>query len=81
MKCTLVIASFIFLSFNLKAEEISLDQYGQKPFGQILFVRHALAPGFGDPPNFNIENCATQRNLNEEGRLQALYLKIMEFHL
>ena len=38
---------------------------------QILFLRHTLAPGFGDPQNFNIENCNTQRNLNEEGRYQA----------
>ena len=34
-------------------------------------VRHALAPGSGDPENFEIGDCSTQRNLNETGRAQA----------
>ena len=34
-------------------------------------IRHALAPGTGDPPNFKIGDCSTQRNLNETGRAQA----------
>ena len=38
---------------------------------KIVFVRHALAPGNGDPNNFNINDCSTQRNLNEEGRAQS----------
>ena len=37
----------------------------------VLFMRHALAPGFGDPENFEIGNCATQRNLDDVGRVQA----------
>ena len=39
--------------------------------GNVLFLRHALAPGFGDPPHFDIDDCATQRNLNDVGRKQA----------
>ena len=39
--------------------------------GHILMIRHALAPGFGDPPGFQIGDCATQRNLDERGRKQA----------
>ena len=39
--------------------------------GVILMVRHAQAPGFGDPPNFRVYDCATQRNLDEAGRAQA----------
>ena len=38
----------------------------------VIFMRHALAPGFGDPEDFNVADCSTQRNLNEEGRAQAL---------
>lgn len=38
---------------------------------QIMMVRHAYAPGTGDPANFRIGDCSTQRNLNEEGRQQA----------
>lgn len=34
-------------------------------------MRHAIAPGFGDPAEFTIGDCATQRNLSEEGRAQA----------
>jgi phosphohistidine phosphatase SixA len=34
-------------------------------------MRHARAPGVGDPPNFKLEDCTTQRNLSEEGRAQA----------
>ena len=34
-------------------------------------IRHALAPGTGDPPNFTIGDCSTQRNLDETGRAQA----------
>jgi phosphohistidine phosphatase SixA len=37
----------------------------------ILFLRHALAPGFGDPDNFDLKNCETQRNLDIKGRSQA----------
>ncbi len=39
--------------------------------GTVIFLRHALAPGNGDPANFNLKDCATQRNLDETGRMQA----------
>ena len=37
----------------------------------VLFLRHALAPGTGDPANFRLGDCSTQRNLSDEGRQQA----------
>ena len=37
----------------------------------VIFLRHALAPGVGDPENFIKEDCSTQRNLNNTGRFQA----------
>ena len=40
----------------------------------VIFLRHALAPGLGDPSDFIKEDCSTQRNLNEEGRSQARLL-------
>jgi len=43
-----------------------------KKGGNIIFIRHAIAPGNGDPQNFDILNCSTQRNLSKEGELQAL---------
>ena len=42
-----------------------------KTGGHILMIRHALAPGTGDPANFRIGDCATQRNLDDRGRNQA----------
>lgn len=39
--------------------------------GHVLLLRHALAPGTGDPADFSVDDCATQRNLNETGRQQA----------
>jgi phosphohistidine phosphatase SixA len=39
--------------------------------GEVYFLRHALAPGFGDPPELTIGDCSTQRNLSAEGRAQA----------
>jgi broad specificity phosphatase PhoE len=42
-----------------------------KAGGHILMIRHALAPGTGDPVNFRIGDCSTQRNLDDRGRKQA----------
>jgi len=36
-----------------------------------VLIRHALAPGTGDPPGFRLRDCRTQRNLDEVGRAQA----------
>ncbi len=42
--------------------------------GRVLMLRHALAPGFGDPPGFKVDDCSTQRNLDDVGRKQARLL-------
>lgn len=39
--------------------------------GAIAVMRHALAPGTGDPADFALGDCATQRNLDARGRAQA----------
>ena len=39
--------------------------------GLVVAFRHALAPGTFDPPSFRLGECATQRNLSDEGREQA----------
>ena len=39
--------------------------------GHTILLRHALAPGTGDPANFKLDDCSTQRNLSEDGRQQA----------
>jgi broad specificity phosphatase PhoE len=44
---------------------------GPQSTGSIVLFRHALAPGGGDPPGFKAGDCSTQRNLSEEGQVQA----------
>ena len=61
----LVIALLTLMPF------FSIAQPIQNTTGKVLFIRHALAPGTGDPANFRIDNCATQRNLDDRGREQA----------
>jgi phosphohistidine phosphatase SixA len=39
--------------------------------GVVVAMRHALAPGTFDPPEFKLSDCRTQRNLSDEGRAQA----------
>ncbi len=63
----------IFLSSSI-AEGISdQTQLFQKlrSGNHFVMIRHALAPGMGDPENFAIDRCETQRNLSDEGREQA----------
>jgi phosphohistidine phosphatase SixA len=36
-----------------------------------ILLRHAIAPGAGDPANFKLDDCSTQRNLSDQGRQQA----------
>ena len=73
---SLIIIS-IFLTTPIKADlnENLLNQL--RDGGKLIFIRHAYAPGGGDPDNFNLKDCSTQRNLNSEGRKQAK--KIGEF--
>lgn len=38
----------------------------------VLLMRHTRAPGNGDPANYTLDDCKTQRNLSDEGRKQAV---------
>ena len=38
---------------------------------KLIFIRHAIAPGNGDPDNFNIKDCSSQRNLDNNGIKQS----------
>lgn len=48
---------------------LAIAQSGDHP--AIYIMRHALAPGYGDPAQFDVQRCETQRNLNDEGRAQS----------
>ena len=62
-----IILSLLF--FKVLANEANWEpaQEGNK----IIFIRHALAPGGGDPEGFKINDCKTQRNLNKIGIEQS----------
>ena len=63
----------IFISINLpiKADSNQNVINELKRGGNLIFIRHAYAPGGGDPKNFDINDCNTQRNLNNSGKKQA----------
>ncbi len=64
----------IFFLFLLSKTSLASENIVEilKKENNIIFIRHAIAPGNGDPPNFDILDCSTQRNLSKEGELQAL---------
>jgi len=62
---------FIFLNSPIKADSNKAMINELQKGGKLIFIRHAYAPGGGDPPNFDINNCETQRNLSDEGRMQS----------
>ena len=63
----------ILLSFNISVKANSNDKIQNllKKGGKLIFIRHAVAPGGGDPVDFDILRCETQRNLSKEGIVQS----------
>jgi phosphohistidine phosphatase SixA len=75
-KIALLVAAILSASLTPQAAQAKdlriWDQLqGTNPTGYVLLMRHALAPGIGDPENFNVNDCSTQRNLSEQGRQDA----------
>ena len=69
-----ILIGVIFITLLLVTEAFArseLEIIKKNISANVIFLRHALAPGFGDPQNFIKEDCNTQRNLNNKGRLQA----------
>ena len=66
-----LIIIFITLTSSIKAD-LNKNLINQlEDGGKLIFIRHAYAPGNGDPNNFNLNDCSTQRNLNLIGQKQA----------
>ena len=65
---------FISLTTSIKADSNKdlLKQLTEG--GKLIFIRHAYAPGSGDPDNFNLNDCSTQRNLSDRGKKQAEHI-------
>ena len=65
---------FISLTTPIKADLYKNLINQLKDGEKLIFIRHAYAPGNGDPAGFNLNDCSTQRNLSEEGRKQAQHI-------
>ena len=62
---------FISIISSVKADLNQNIIFELNKGGKLIFIRHAYAPGGGDPNNFDLNDCNTQRNLNNDGRLQS----------
>ena len=70
--CLVIAALSLFLVGAQAAVAALVDELTD---GQhVLLIRHADAPGVGDPPGYRLDQCATQRNLGELGRQQAVLI-------
>jgi phosphohistidine phosphatase SixA len=71
MVVVLLLCSLMTQSAYANELEIWDKLQGTNPKGYVLLLRHTLAPGVGDPENFKLNDCSTQRNLSQLGRDDA----------
>ena len=70
--CVFLACTVILCPVSGLASENQNDLWNALKTGNsFVLLRHAIAPGFGDPDNFDVLDCSTQRNLSDTGRLQA----------
>ena len=65
----ILILFFILFAFDSNAENTVVSLLKEE--GKIIFIRHSIAPGGGDPENFSLKDCSTQRNLSKKGIEQS----------
>ena len=65
----ILILFFISFAFDSNAENTVVSLLKEE--GKIVFIRHSIAPGGGDPENFSLKDCSTQRNLSKKGIEQS----------
>jgi phosphohistidine phosphatase SixA len=72
LSCRLIL-SWVLLccSLGVQASDRSAELADKLP-GYLLLMRHAYAPGVGDPVGYRLDDCATQRNLDAQGIAQAI---------
>ena len=68
---TALLTSLLGQSAMANEEAIWDKLQGTNPKGYVLLLRHTIAPGVGDPENFKLNDCSTQRNLSQVGREDA----------
>lgn len=62
----------ILFSISAHAVESGLEKLKLK--NHFALIRHSTAPGNGDPKNFKLGDCKTQRNLSEDGKKEAQHI-------
>ena len=62
---------FITISSGVKADSNQTLINELQKGGKLIFIRHAYAPSGGAPDKFDINDCTTQRNLSDSGRVQS----------
>ena len=70
MRIVVIAVSLMAVGTPVRADDVW--QTLQDEDGIAVLYRHALAPGGGDPADFDVDDCATQRNLSADGRRQAV---------
>ena len=74
IKLLILFFLIVFLPKELLASDKLVNEL--KEGGKIVMIRHAHAPGNGDPGNFLLSDCTTQRNLNDEGIQESINIGI-----
>ena len=76
-----LITIVLLLNVAVTQAESALAKVIVETGANVMFMRHALAPGYGDPSHFDVNDCSTQRNLDATGRDQAKALgKVLRQH-
>lgn len=73
VRFALAVAAFALLLVSVpgRADEAEAAWAALGAGGHVALMRHATAPGTGDPANFRLEDCTTQRNLSAAGQAEA----------
>lgn len=66
-----IVAVALLAAARLSADDAGTAWAALRAGGHVALIRHASAPGTGDPAGFRLDDCATQRNLSAAGRAEA----------
>jgi phosphohistidine phosphatase SixA len=68
-----VATATLLVTFNSSAKDLN-RQSGSAAQPYVILLRHGQAPGRGEPANFDLNDCGTQRGLSDRGRDEARQL-------
>ena len=74
---SLLLKVLIFSLFSVHSHSSEQIWKPAQEGNKIILIRHSLAPGGGDPVGFKINDCKTQRNLNQVGIEQSKRIGVL----